>query len=355
MKYNNNFLFFYFYFLIKINIFIRYTYKLMRYPFLSTYYKLFTNSHDCDFLSFTSCENLIRYNQTEFIKNIKNVDYFIVYEEYELNKLKEIKNNVFTNLLQLQKIYFISSYDKNFLDILNKYEKYMIFGLKFNLNDKLLAKSVYNIPNKVINLYIEKHNLNLKHNITNYFPSSCITIDLDNAKEYKISNLPNRLKIFNILKSLNLMQKIKLPKNATLIFHSHLLTEHTYYHNLFKQNKNNPIVINYFSDETQNIINKKFCEKIIIKYHDNIQLCNIIYKTLKLNEDTSCDTNNIFIFQRIKTFFENPNNSKYIWKYFTNTFIDVFSSEYYVYYPIQNKFIKSKKYDKNLFLINLMT
>ena len=318
----------------------------MNEPFISTYYKLFNKSNDNIFLLF---DEIMLLNKIEFVKNINNVDYLIIYEERNFLKLKENKN-IFKKLLKLKKIFLLLKYDKFCLNIINNYNNRISYGLRIDLSDKNFL-SFFNIPNKVKNLFIDKYNLKLRFNITNYLPSSCITIDIDNATEYKITNLPNKLKILNIQRSLNLSNNIKLPKNTCLIFHSHLLSENNYYHHLFRYNKQNTIIIDYFDNDKEYLTNEKFYENLVIKRQEKISFNKIIYNTIKINDEYD---DNLYICTKIKSFFMSSDNCRYVWKYFTNSFIDVISNEYYAFYPNEIEQTKEYDYDKNLSLISLI-
>jgi hypothetical protein len=309
----------------------------MKYPFLSTYCNLFNNSNDCKLTSFTNFEFSYNKNIYETIKSIDYIDYIIIYNEYELDKFKKYEQ-IFDKLLNLHKIYFISNYDKSSYKTIIKYEKYMFFGFIINLNCNN-KQFICNLPNKIINLYIEKcivlKQYYKKINMINYIPNSCITIDIDIIKEYKIINLPNKLKIFNIIRSWNYNKKLKLPIATILILRSNLLNYKNKHNLLFNSNKNNKIVIDYFTDSQIQLDysnNNKFCKNIIVKNDIYIGLYKINYNIFKINDDEYNNDDAIFISSKIKDFFKDMNNSKYIWKYFTNTFIDIIDNEYYAYY-----------------------
>lgn len=50
----------------------------MNEPFISTYYKLFNKSNDNIFLLF---DEIMLTNKLEFLKNINNIEYLIIYEK----------------------------------------------------------------------------------------------------------------------------------------------------------------------------------------------------------------------------------------------------------------------------------
>lgn len=47
-------------------------------------------------------------------------------------------------------------------------------------------------------------------------------------------------------------------------------------------------------------------------------------------------------------------NCRYVWKYFTNSFIDVINNEYYAFYSHEIQQIKEYDYYENLSLVNLI-
>lgn len=58
----------------------------MNEPFISTYYKLFNKSNDNIFLLF---DEIILTNKLEFLKNINNIEYLIIYKEINFLKFKK--------------------------------------------------------------------------------------------------------------------------------------------------------------------------------------------------------------------------------------------------------------------------
>jgi hypothetical protein len=318
----------------------------MKTPFISTYYNLFNDKRECTFLSLISCENDLKDNNNEkLINKIKNIDYFIIYTEDEFNKLSEY-NDIFLVLLSLKKIFYITYYNEDLNDFLLKYDKHINLGLRIGILNTKISKNIYNLSNKVVCLYIEGYTFDIEPNIMHYLPNSCKIIDIDNIKEYKILNLPNKLVILNSFKSINLKNKIKLPKNTCLIFCSHLLNEHSYYSKLFKNNSNK-IIIDYFQDICYDNDNN-FSKKILFKKNNMISVVKITGKTIKI--DTGCDNvtskfDSLYTCSEIKDFLQN--NTKYYWTFSTNSLVDVLSVNYHIVFAQDKHCIKLIKINKN--------
>ena len=111
----------------------------MNTPFISSYYNLFINK-ECSFLSFIYCYDELKdeFTRNKLINKIKYIDYFIVYTKYEFDELIKYKD-VFSALMSLNKIFYLSSYDNDFNEFSSIYNNHITFGIKIRLsNNKLL-------------------------------------------------------------------------------------------------------------------------------------------------------------------------------------------------------------------------